>query len=146
MKMIKINKNIIPIDCDAHFKYICPNPKCSLQHWQSLAQVSVKNYKIVCDCGLIIKPKQVKSIDIIYVQDNILPEKINKSDDRFKDIDEQLLDKTTQALVNYGFTKDEAITMIKNAYLVKPTTDCATLVKQTLESFGTNHVNTNTSI
>lgn len=146
--MIKINKNIIPIDCDAHFKYICPNPKCSLQHWQSLAQVSVKNYKIVCDCGLIIKPKQVKSIDIIYVQDNILPEtkNITNVNNEIKEIDEQLLNKTTQALVNYGFTKEEAISMINTAYLEKPTTDCATLVKQTLESFGTNHVNTNTPI
>lgn len=139
--MTRIIRNQTPIDCDAHFKYVCPNPKCSIQHWQSLQQVKVKNYKIVCDCGFIIKPKQIKSIDISYVNDEE-----NGSKDTNKIISSDLLDKSTKILVNYGFTKEEASSMIKDAYDKNPTTECSTLVKQTLESFGVKNVNANSSV
>lgn len=140
--MIKTIKNQIPIDCDAHFKYVCPNPKCSIQHWQSLQQVKVKNYKIVCDCGCVIKPKQIKSINIIYVEDLEKPKEQNK----IIDISEELLDKSAEILINYGFTKSEAVVMLKEAYIKSPTVECPILVKQALESFGVNNVNTNSSI
>ena len=139
--MARIIRNQTPIDCDAHFKYVCPNPKCSIQHWQSLQQIKVKNYKIVCDCGIIIKPKQIKSIDIIYVN-----AEDNESKETSKTISLDLLDKSIKILVNYGFTKEEASSMIKDAYDKNPTTECSTLVKQTLESFGVKNVNANSSV
>lgn len=139
--MIRTIKNQTPIDCDAHFKYVCPNPKCSIQHWQSLQQIKVKNYKIVCDCGIIIKPKQIKSVDIIYVN-----AEDNESKETSKTISLDLLDKSIKILVNYGFTKEEASSMIKDAYDKNPTTECSALVKQTLESFGVKNVNANSSV
>lgn len=138
----------MPIDCDAHFKYICPNPKCSLQHWQSLNQVSVKNYKIVCDCGSILKTKQIKSIKIEYVEDPITVSQKEKitTDSNIQEIDNDLLDKSVKVLITYGFTKQEAISMIKDSYSQNPTTEFSILVKNTLESFGTKYVNSNSSV
>lgn len=146
--MIKIIKNQTPIDCDAHFKYVCPNPKCSIQHWQSLQQVRVKNYKIVCDCGFVIKPKQIKSIKIEYIDDNQDKEVKNKqvSQKSTQEIPHDILEKSSKILINYGFTKEEATLMIKDAYDKNPTIECSILVKQTLESFGANNVNTNSSV
>lgn len=143
--MTRIIKNQIPIDCDAHFKYVCPNPKCSIQHWQSLQQVKVKNYKIVCDCGYIIKPKQIKSIIIEYNEDK----EVKPTQSPQKTIEEipfDLMDKSVKVLINYGFTKEEATLMITDAYNKNPTIECSILVKQTLESFGVNNVNANSSV
>lgn len=143
--MIKIIKNQTPIDCDAHFKYVCPNPKCSIQHWQSLQEVRVKNYKIVCDCGYIIKPKQVKSINIEYFEEKEI-KSTQSSTKIIEKIPSDLMDKSVKILVTYGFTKEESVLMITDAYEKNPTVECSTLVKQTLESFGANNVNANSSV
>ena len=145
--MTRIIKNQIPVDHDVYLKYICPNPKCCLQHWQSLRQVKVRNYKIVCECGLIIKTKQVKTIDIIYN-----PEIIEQSTEKtiptptINIISDELLNKSIPILVEYGFTKQEASDLLKETYAKNPTTECAILIKNTLESFGAKNVNTNSSV
>lgn len=141
MKIVKATKrNQKPIDSDVHFKYRCPNSNCSADHWRTLKEVSVKNFKIVCYCGLIIKPKQIKGIKIKYKEDIKLEEKKINSN-----IPEDLLTKSIEILTNYGFTYEEAGTLIKSSYLDKPTDNCVILIKNTLENIGINYVKSNSS-
>lgn len=143
--MTRIIKNQTPVDHDVYLKYICPNTKCCLQHWQSLRQVKVRNYKIVCECGVIIKPKQVKTIDIVYCPETTeLP--TEKPIQTINIISDELLNKSISILIGYGFTKQESEALIREAYKKNPTTECAILIKNTLESFGAKNVNANSSV
>ena len=62
----KITKNQKPISLDVHLKYRCPNNNCGYEHWLSLLETQTKNFKIVCDCGTVFKPKKIKTLKIIY--------------------------------------------------------------------------------
>lgn len=118
-----------PIECDVHLKYLCP--KCGYDHWLSLKEASTKNYKIVCDCGKVFGVKRTKNIKLIY--ENSHKQKYEKRVDS-PSIDQSLLNKASSALIAYGFTKEEAINSITEAFQKHPTTDYLELVKQTLAS------------
>lgn len=146
----KTKTNQKPIEIDAHFKYRCT--KCASDHWISLNEAKTKNFKIVCFCSRIIKPKRISSIKIKYSDDttaikleqlvespieSIKTEKI--LDSETKTIDQFVLEKCTKTLVNYGFTKDEAIDLVNKAYNSNPSDDCGQLIKNALKSFGGNN-------
>lgn len=147
--MTKIVKDLVPVDYDIHFKYVCPDHRCGIQHWKSLREVATKNFKIVCDCGLVIKPKRVKSLTINYAE-------VTKSPDQTQDkipektteqaINIDLLNKATSVLIGYGFTKEESNNLLIDSYNKNPTQDIGTLIKNTLESFGVNNLHANASI
>ena len=139
----KIYRNQKPIDCDTHFKYRCPNSSCSADHWRTGKEVSVKNFKIVCYCGSVIKPKQIKGIHIQYVEDNQNEKPISQTTSH---IPQELLDKCIGVMVGYGFTKDESVELIKSAYIKNPTDNCVSLIKYTLENIGVNYVESNKAI
>ena len=61
-----------PIEIDAHLKYKCPNDSCGYFHWLSLQEAQTKNFKIVCDCGNVFKPKRIKTLEIIFEQTAII--------------------------------------------------------------------------
>lgn len=130
-----LKKNQKPIEYDIHLKYRCPNSNCEQIHWLSLLEAKTKNFKVVCDCGCIFKPKQVSNFKLLYNKQP-KPSKIqhNKSDET--QIDQTLLQKTIQILIGYGFTQQEANDLIVKTYSKSPTTDCATLVKNCLIILG----------
>lgn len=130
-----LKKNQKPIEYDIHLKYRCPNSNCEQIHWLSLLEAKTKNFKVVCDCGCVFKPKQVSNFKLLYTkrtngQYKAQPVKDNPS------IDEQLLKKTIQVLIGYGFTQQEANDLVIKTYGKSPTTDCATLVKNCLIILG----------
>lgn len=65
MKTKKI-KNQKPISLDVHLKYRCPNHNCGYEHWLSLLETQTQNFKIVCECGSVFKPKRINKIKVIY--------------------------------------------------------------------------------
>lgn len=68
-------KNILPVEQDSSFRYTCPN--CNNNHWLYAREVKVKNFKIACECGSILIPKNISGIQAIYIEssDNTNTEK-----------------------------------------------------------------------
>lgn len=144
-------KNQKAIEIDAHLRYICKNPDCGYTHWLSLKEAQTKNFKVVCDCGVVFKPKQVLKLKIVYKKsqkkEEAAPVKEKPSQQCFVnlsaiakevELDVDTLNKCVKILVGYGFTKTESEQLLRNSFRNNPTDDCTTLIKQTLESFGEN--------
>lgn len=139
---MKIQK---PTDIDAHLKYKCP--KCCADHWLSLQETKTRGFKVVCYCGTVFGPKKIKKIKIIYsaikkIKTETLPaDSLNKSNQEqtvqnHPRIDNKLLDKCTNVLVGYGFTKQEAKQVLEQAYIDSPTDNLSLLVKSALKLIG----------
>jgi hypothetical protein len=128
-----------PISSDVHFKYRCPSPTCSYEHWLSLTETQTKNFKIVCDCGTVFKPKRIKTIQIIYSKNRLRSNKPveiklseNIQDPAKLSIDKDLLYKARDIMIGFGFTEQEAISMIQTYYSINPDNNILTLVKNTI--------------
>lgn len=132
--MIKTNlKSQKPIEVDASFKYKCPCENCDNEHWLFIRQTQVKNFKIVCECGLVFKPKQIKNIKIIYEK----PTKKRKiTKDIVDNIPVDLLNNCAKILSGYGFDLDESKELIKQSYDSCKTDDIGSLIKSALKTFG----------
>jgi len=128
-------KNLKPIDVDAHLQYRCPKPDCGYDHWLSLKQTQTKNFKIVCDCGFVFKPKRIKSIEIKYEeaknQKDIKPKEA-KSTENILSIDTE--QKCVKLLTDYGFTKNESLVLIKKSFEANQSDDPSVLVKYILKN------------
>ena len=121
------------IETDASFKYKCPSDICENEHWLFLRQAQVKNFKIVCECGLIFKPKQIKTIKIIYEK----PLKNKKTTETVcDDMSVDLLNQCAKILCGYGFDLDESKELIKISYDSYKTKNVGLLVKNALKYFG----------
>jgi hypothetical protein len=129
-------KNHEPVDLDIHLKYRCPNVKCGCDHWLSLKETKIKNFKVVCDCDTIFSPKQIKTIDIIYLETETIIDKSDIKSLEDESIPKDLLEKSTKTLINYGFTKEESEKLLISSYIKNITDDCSTLIKKALKSIG----------
>jgi hypothetical protein len=134
-------KNQKPIDVDAHFKYRCPKSSCGYDHWLSLKQVGIKNFKVVCDCGTVFKPRTIKRIKIVY--ENITKKQPEIIEEQPKNIVVQkdkipidLQKKCSTLLHSYGFTNAECIELTEKAYDKNPTDDIGSLVKYIIQNLG----------
>lgn len=139
MKLKK--KNQKPIEIDAHFKYRCPKTNCGYDHWLSLKQVQIKNFKVVCDCGTIFKPKTIKKVTIVY--ENIVEKKPQITEDHNKNttvevskIPLDLQKRCSTILFGYGFTNKECVQLTEKAYSKNPTNDVGLLVKYIIQNLG----------
>jgi DUF1009 family protein len=122
-------KNQKPIEVDAHLKYRCES--CSSDHWLSLKQSQTKNFKVVCYCGKVFRPKQISRIKILYKS------KIKKQKATAKpvqNIPNDLLQKCCKILENYGFDLNQCKKILNDSYTNNPTNDYVTLIKQSLAS------------
>jgi hypothetical protein len=146
MKTIKTN--LKPISLDAHFKYRCPSSECTIEHWLSLGETKTKNFKVVCDCGTIFSPKRISKIKIVYRTTRKAAKAIEPIEvvepkatiqTESPKIPVELLEKSVKILSVYGFTDKEAKELLINSYNKCNTSDIASLVKFTLETFGGKH-------
>lgn len=132
-------KNQKPIELDVHFKYRCYN--CSLDHWLSYNQVRTKNYKIVCDCGAVSRPKRINKIKILYT--SVKKERQSAGSSLLHQqaitAPTELINKCSSVLTNYGFTKEESSELLTKAYKKQPTEDHKVLIKIALSLIGVNH-------
>lgn len=128
-----LKKNQKPIERDASFRYICPNIDCRFDHWLSLKQVQTKNFKVVCDCGSVFKPKTILKIKIIYQKDKESQKKQipqqesteTKQSDKFNTI-------AISLLVKYGFSELESETLVNKAISKCQDSNVASFVKYIL--------------
>jgi hypothetical protein len=132
MKITK--KNQKPIDIDAYFKYRCPNPDCGQEKWINLSEATTKNFKIVCYCDWVIKPKLIDKIQITYKEDEVLSTKEVEIT-----VPDNILDKCLLALKSYGFTNDESYELIHRSYQISKSDDWKIILKQAIESIGVNN-------
>lgn len=144
---MKNKKKILkPIEIDAHLKYRCPNSKCGYEHWINLIESQTKNFKIVCYCGDILRPKQVKNIKVKYVlkpkpiTTNIVKQEqelVKEPEPEVENpISERLLLICSKTLTDYGFTKKEAFDLLKQSYIQNPTEQPLELINNTLLLIG----------
>jgi len=141
----KTKKNQKPIDIDVHFKYRCPESKCGYEHWLSLKESQTKNFKIVCDCGYVYKPKRISKIKIVYEDIQKAP-KVDKLTESNKVIEKPKIpvdfkNSCVKLLVSYGFTKDESISLCEKAFEKNPVTSSGLLIKYVLQNLEELNVN-----
>lgn len=124
----KKTKLLRPIDIDLYLKYRCYNKKCEMYHWISLSEAKTPNYKIVCNCGKVLRPKLLAKIKLCY--------KSKKPNH----IDDAILEESYKSLSSYGFSKQESDHYIKIAYDNLKINDIGSLIKEAIKIFGENHV------
>jgi hypothetical protein len=138
--MPTIKKKLLrPIDQDIHFKYRCY--ECSLDHWLSIRETQTKGFKIVCDCGQILKVKLIEKIEIVYqkvIKKEIPPEpdKPEELPKKSETIPIDLLSQCCTILLGYGFDITEGEDLIVSTFNENPTYICVDLIKQALKKFG----------
>lgn len=140
-------KNQKPIEIDAYLKYKCPNSSCGYNHWLTLKETQTKNFKVVCDCGSVFKPKQIHKIKIKYYSDPIIPEvktetvvTQQESEQPIRpepQIPEKMLKICSKTLIDYGFTQKEAHNLLRQSFILQPTESPFELINNTLTMLGT---------
>ena len=131
-------KNQKPIDIDLHLKYRCPNTKCGYDHWLSLAETKVKNFKVVCLCGTVFTPKTIQKIQIKYAhkQKPKTKPKIQQPSPMSPSLSQDIIDRCCITLQAYGFSRNEAQDLVVEAHKQSGFIDCGDLVKLSLNIFG----------
>jgi hypothetical protein len=136
-------KNQKPIDVDAHFKYRCPKTDCGFDHWLSLKESQTKGFKIVCDCGLVFRPKRIQKIEIVFSQPKPLA-KVKQEEVATKEKSEMGLDllaDCAKVLIGYGFTDSEAKSLCKKAFEKNPVDNSGSLIRYILQNLEDLNVN-----
>lgn len=137
--MKKNQKILKPIDLDLHFKYRCSNNNCENDHWLSLKESKTKNFKIVCECGSVYRPKKINKIRIVYDNKKTRnkpdkqPTTNKEQEDKIK-IPVDLQAKCVKLLCGYGFTTDESILLVDRAFEISPTEDAGLLIKYIIQN------------
>lgn len=133
-------KNIKPIDLDVHLKYRCPKSSCDSYHWLSLSEAKTKNFKVVCDCGHIFKPKPIERLRVIYKK-SFKPIKhiCEPKDIETKQPPDSVVDTCSKVLIGYGFSKNESIDIINDTYKKYPIDDSKILIKHIIENIGVSN-------
>lgn len=134
-----------PIEIDAHFRYECPDKGCRCDHWLSLKEAQTPNFKIVCDCGLVLRPKLIQKIKILYKKkpakhesqkqsvEPTKPEIINNK----RSLPTALKEESAKKLMYYGFTKEESELLCEKAFNLNETGQSSVLIKYILENIKT---------
>jgi len=156
MKKTTTKKNQKPIELDAQFRFICPNIDCGFDHWLTLKQCQTKNFKVVCDCGNVFKPKQIINVKIQYKnkikkqdydqkhdnsQEKIVHQPVIENNVTIKPvkpvISEYLKTASIKLLCNYGFTELESENLVSKAFSKNPVDNVSIFVKYIIENIQT---------
>lgn len=128
---MKIQK---PININCQLEYSCPNNNCYYTHWLTLQESQTKNFKIVCTCGTVFKPKQISKIDILYEKTQQIPHSQSAPEPQ---LNKNLLNEASCILQQYGFTRLESdsllLEIIKNNQNITNTLELVKLALQSLE-------------
>lgn len=131
----KILKNKKPIELDVHCKYICDI--CDTKHWLSLLETQTKNYRLVCSCGSIIRPKRIKTVKVLYAKKKNSSKKstaVNAVNSNT--ISSDLLNKAVATLSTYGYDRTEAAELAEKCFQLDPTQNFGKLIKSILVHIG----------
>lgn len=130
-----------PIELDVSFKYICPGTDCNISHWIFLREAKTKNFKIVCECGTVFKPKRIKNIRLIYANQKSIKNKIDNQgqSDRISNSD-PIVKRAISIMKSLGYSEKESFDSISSACILNNYTDPKILVKTAISNFGENNV------
>lgn len=134
--------NIKPINYDINYEYLCP--RCGLNHWLTYVESQTNKFKIACDCGVILIPAQITNIKLKYKKYKQKNKPLHKSENKtlpeiVKDditLSEHTLQIVSDALLEYGFEKSEAVTMVQKSFNELKTDNTVELLKHALKSLG----------
>jgi hypothetical protein len=133
----KKKKNQKPTEISASFKYTCPNTDCGFNYWLFLREVQTKNFKIVCDCGTIFKPKLIKKIKIVYHASDPVKETLDKAETSDKIRTSQaLINSAINTMVGLGYKKQEAKVCIELVCESEIFVDHFLIVKKAISKIG----------
>jgi len=162
--MKTINKNtqtsvLEPVEIDAYFKYVCRSCGCS--HWASQKEVSQSGFIIVCDCNVVIKPRNIKDLTPNYLETKTKKRRKNRKkkqvvegqviepidDEEFslaitekKPVhNEENINGAIKVLIGYGYEEKEASNMIYGILDICVDENISNLVKTALKNIGKNH-------
>jgi hypothetical protein len=141
MKKIKTQK---PVSHDISFEYKCH--KCSMTHWVFLREVRVKNFKIICQCGKIIRPKRIKEIQILYYQGKRNSQNKTQTpceNTPFPPVPKlpiDILEQCVKILESYGYSKSISKDMILKSFNQTLNKDIKKLISHSLKTFGGKYV------
>jgi hypothetical protein len=126
-----------PIEIDVSLKYKCPNNDCGFDHWLFLRQAKTKNFKIVCECGTIFKPKRIKTIEVVYATTESVKKTIDsvESSDTISVVPECVV-RAIKMIVSLGYDKEDAQKHVMIIYNLEKITDAGTLVKKAISNIG----------
>lgn len=128
------SKNQKPIEVEVSLRYTCPDKNCNLSHWIFLREAQTKNFKIVCECGTVFKPKRIKKIEILYTSKEIEDDVSQKTNS--KEEYPKCVLHAVNIMVSLGYSKKESQEKIKEIYDIEKITDSSILVKRTISQFG----------
>lgn len=130
-------KNQKPIDIDVSLKYTCPNSDCKFDHWLFLREAQTKNFKVVCECGTIFKPKRIQNIEIVYTHKESVEKPVDKPKASGK-IGEypEFISRAINMMISLGYSKKDAQDNIILIYETEKIIDPATLVKKAISHLG----------
>lgn len=129
----KIIKDIVHKSIDASFEFVCP--VCNNTHWIFLREVQLKKFKIACECGSVLIPKQVKKLKTLYTT-----QKISKSTDEAVDKNIDIYAKCGTILGSYGYSDTEIQEMLNIAVAKLNTTDIKEIIKYCITFLGAKYV------
>jgi Holliday junction resolvasome RuvABC DNA-binding subunit len=133
-----------PIDMDLNLLYQCSDPNCNSKHWLHIREAKTKNFKIVCECGIIYIVKQIDRILVKYNKKKSSIDNAQSSqtqqDAKKIELSVDILESCAKILIGYGFTKTEAISLITKTYAKHNTSDVSLLIKLSLSSLEMNNV------
>lgn len=158
----KKSKTIVlkPASKDIYYEYVCP--KCGCNHWINHKEACTKNFKIVCDCDITIRPKRIVDTKIIYAKSKkpSSPEPVEPLENNEASIDDAVeqgeehppdvkaekihldnyvLSEASKILVGYGYENNEADDLIRKAFELEKQNDISILVKAALKGIGVDH-------
>lgn len=150
MKLVK------PCESSVDLKYVCPNSNCMDIHWITLREAQTKNFKIVCFCGTVFKPKRIENVTINYartIKDKPKPEKTNNKTHRAQTNATKCIDnffsskyidtgkynfllEAKEVLLNFGYSSKESEEMLSKQFYKTKETNPAKLVKMAINFIG----------
>ncbi len=131
---MKIQK---PIEVDVSLKYKCPNNDCGFDHWLFIRQAKTKNFKIVCECGTVFKPKRIKTIEVVYAT----TESVKKNIDSIDNCDivggvPKCIIRAIKIMISLGYDEKDAKENVMIIYNNEKISDAGTLVKKAISNIG----------
>jgi|688.fasta_scaffold185619_2 hypothetical protein len=130
---LKVQK---PIEIDVSLKYKCTNKDCGFDHWLFLREAKTKNFKIVCDCGTIFKPKRIQNIEVVYAIKESVEKPVDNPEESGKMEDIECVSRAINMMISLGYSKkdaqDSVIFIFKNEHIFDP----SVLVKKAVLHIG----------
>lgn len=136
--MMKTKKKIQkPIEIDVSLRYKCINNNCNFDHWIFLREAKTKNFKIVCECGEIFRPKRIKTIEVVYAT----VKSVKKSMDftEYSDtvgIVPECAVRAIKMMISLGYSEKDSQKHVMIVYNSEQIADAGTLVKKAISNIG----------